>query len=88
MLTGCVGGLIRLGRSAVLADEAKRLREIEEARRRDELRTLSDEVRKEEEQVKNLDGWVSIDNAQCVLTFRLSRFAFDDLHVRSPPVFK
>ena len=48
-----------MGRSEVLADEAKRLREIEEARRRDELRKLSNEVRKEEEQVKDLEGWVT-----------------------------
>jgi hypothetical protein len=39
---------MRLGRSEVLAAEAKRFREIEEARRREELRKLSDEVRKEE----------------------------------------
>jgi len=59
MLAGCVGDLMRLGRSEVLAAEAKRLREIEEARRREELWKLSDEVRKEEERVKELEGWVT-----------------------------
>jgi hypothetical protein len=59
MLAGCVGGLMRLGRSEVLAAEEKRLREIEEARRREELWKLSDDVRKEEDRVKELEDWVT-----------------------------
>jgi hypothetical protein len=59
MLAGCVGSLMRLGRSEVLAAEAKKLREIEEARKREELWKLSGEVRNEEERVKELEEWVT-----------------------------
>jgi hypothetical protein len=55
----CVAALMRLGRDQVLAVEAKRIREIEARRRQEELWKLSEEIRKEDERVKELEGWVT-----------------------------
>ena len=43
----------------VLAVEAKRIREIEARHRQEELWRLSEEIRKEDERVKELDEWVT-----------------------------
>lgn len=59
ILAGCVDGLMRLGRREVLAAEEKRLREIQERQRREELWKLSDTVRKEAERLKQLEDWVT-----------------------------
>ena len=58
-LAKCVADLMRLGRDQVLAVEAKRIREIEARRRQEELWKLSEEIRKEDERVKELEGWVT-----------------------------
>ena len=58
-LSGCVAALMRLGRSEVLATEERRLREIAAQSRREELLKLSEEVRKEDERLKELEGWVT-----------------------------
>jgi len=39
--------------------EAKRIREIEARRRQEELWKLFEEIRKEDERVKELEGWVT-----------------------------
>jgi hypothetical protein len=48
-----------LGRDQVLAAEAKRIREIEARRRQEELGKLSEEIRKEDERVKELEEWAA-----------------------------
>jgi hypothetical protein len=48
-----------LGRDQVLAVEAKRIRQVEGRRRQEELWKLSQEIRKEDDRVKELDGWVT-----------------------------
>ncbi|MGB9418553.1 MAG: hypothetical protein WCB58_19730 [Acidobacteriaceae bacterium] len=47
---------MRLGRDQVLAFEAKRIREIEARRQQEELWKLSEEIRKEDERVKEVEG--------------------------------
>jgi hypothetical protein len=59
LVAKCVATLMSLGRDQFLAAEAKRLREIEFRRRQEELWKLSEEIRKEDECVKWLEGWVT-----------------------------
>jgi hypothetical protein len=57
-LPECVGALMREARKEVLAAEEQRQREIKKHQRDQELSALSEEIRKEEARVKELEGRV------------------------------
>lgn len=59
MVPQCAGGIMRVGRSEVMAAEQKRLREIREREQQIERFKLAEEIRKEEEKIKELDDWVN-----------------------------